>query len=63
MVNPGGKGDHMGGSGVWAPLLGKVRGSFEGDGVGVRVLEIDLGVIERARELYKVQEDWKRTRK
>ncbi|EJT48227.1 hypothetical protein A1Q1_02793 [Trichosporon asahii var. asahii CBS 2479] len=67
MVNPGqptgATNDHMGGSGVWSPLRGKVEGSFEGHGVGTNIVEIDLDVLGRARELYKVQEDWKRTRK
>lgn len=66
MVNPGapgGAGDHMGGSGVWAPLRGKVAGGFDGADVGVRTVEVDLAVLDRARELYKVQEDWRRTRK
>lgn len=66
MVNPGHPSgvasDHMGGSGVWVPLRGKVEGSFDGDGVGTNVVEIDLDVLKRAKELYKVQEDWKRTR-
>lgn len=64
MVNPGGPAsDHMGGSGVWSPLRGKVQGSFDGNDVGVSVVEVDLDVLAQARELYKVQEDWKRTRK
>lgn len=64
MVNAGGTtGDHMGGSGVWMPLRGKVAGSFDGNDVGVSVAEVDLDVLRRAKELYKVQEDWKRTRK
>lgn len=64
MVNPGGReSDHMGGSGVWTPLRGKVHGSFDGNDVGVSIVELDLDVLKRAKELYKVQEDWKRTRK
>lgn len=46
--NAGGPADaeraFMGGSGVWAPLLGYV-GGFEGEEVGVRVVDMDEGVL------------------
>jgi predicted amidohydrolase len=47
MVNAGGdKADgFMGGSGVWAPLLGRIDG-FEGPEVGLKVVDIDLGLLE-----------------
>lgn len=47
MVNAGGSRDEgfMGGSGVWAPLLGRVAG-FDGPEVGVKVVEIDLGILK-----------------
>lgn len=35
----------MGGSGVWAPLLGKF-GGFEGEEVGVKVVDIDMGILK-----------------
>jgi predicted amidohydrolase len=35
----------MGGSGVWAPLLGKF-GGFEGEEVGVRVVDVDMGILK-----------------
>lgn len=45
-TNPGGPRDEgfMGGSGVWAPLRGKV-GGFEGEKVGMSVVDVDLAVI------------------
>lgn len=46
-TNPGGSRDEgfMGGSGVWAPLRGKV-GGFEGEEVGMKIVEIDVGVLK-----------------
>lgn len=46
-TNPGGSRDQgfMGGSGVWAPLRGKV-GGFEGEKVGMEIVEVDMGVIK-----------------
>lgn len=74
-TNPGGSRDEgfMGGSGVWAPLRGRV-GGFEGAEVGMKVIDIDLGVIkvsqvvlrswcgitltsQDGRETYKIRED------
>lgn len=44
----------MGGSGVWAPLLGKFAG-FEGEEVGVRVVDVDLGILKvRGRRSYMI---------
>lgn len=48
MVNAGGnreKDGFMGGSGVWAPLLGRI-GGFDGEEVGMKVLDVDLGVLK-----------------
>lgn len=46
-TNPGGSRDEgfMGGSGVWAPLRGKV-GGFDGEEVGLRIVDVDLGVLK-----------------
>lgn len=50
-TNPGGSrkdGGFMGGSGVWAPLLGRVEGldkSIEAAEVGIRVIDVDVGVL------------------
>jgi len=51
MVNAGGSREEgfMGGSGVWAPLLGRVDG-FEGPETGVKVVEVDLSVLEVSRD-------------
>ncbi|KAL7420091.1 hypothetical protein Q5752_005056 [Cryptotrichosporon argae] len=59
MVNAGGPRDEgfMGGSGVWAPLLGKV-GGFAAAEVGLRVVDVDLGILKDGRETYKIREDW-----
>ena len=74
-TNPGGSRDEgfMGGSGVWAPLRGKV-GGFEREAVGMEIVEVDLGVIkvshirflgrdwheltwQDGRDTYKIRED------
>ncbi|WVN89073.1 uncharacterized protein L203_104289 [Cryptococcus depauperatus CBS 7841] len=46
----------MGGSGVWAPL----RGRIEGCGVEpeVKTVDVDLGLLKDARQTYKIREDW-----
>ena len=47
-TNPGGSrggAGFMGGSGVWAPLRGKV-GGFEGEKVGMEIVEIDMAVVK-----------------
>ena len=47
-TNPGGsrgEAGFMGGSGVWAPLRGKV-GGFEGEKVGMEIVEIDMAVVK-----------------
>jgi len=47
-VNPGGdrkEGGFMGGSGVWAPLKGKI-GGYEREEVGLQFVDVDLGVLK-----------------
>jgi hypothetical protein len=46
-VNPGGprKEGFMGGSGIWAPLKGKI-GGYEKEEVGIEFVDVDLGVIK-----------------
>jgi hypothetical protein len=46
-VNPGGPRTEgfMGGSGVWAPLKGKI-GGYEKEEVGIEFVDVDLGVIK-----------------
>ena len=47
-VNPGGdrkEGGFMGGSGVWAPLKGKI-GGYEREEVGVEFVDVDLEVLK-----------------
>ena len=47
-VNPGGDrkdGGFMGGSGIWAPLKGKI-GGYEREEVGVEFVDVELGVLQ-----------------
>lgn len=58
-VNAGGK-PHEGALGlsqVTMPFVGKVKGSFEGSCEGVRVVEVDMEILEEAERNYKVRED------
>ena len=64
-VNVGGKAEegYCGLSQVAMPLLGAVEGSFEGPAEGMRVVEVDMEVLEIAERNYKVRadlakEDW-----
>jgi hypothetical protein len=51
----------MGGSAVWAPLRGLVGGC--GVPADLKIVEIDVQpVLADARDLYKVQQDWKARR-
>jgi predicted amidohydrolase len=56
-TNPGGSRAEgfMGGSGVWAPLMGKVGGYDKESGdvgeVGVKIVELDLGVLSVSSDL------------
>ncbi|WVQ86140.1 hypothetical protein IAT38_008308 [Cryptococcus sp. DSM 104549] len=54
MCNAGGddREGFMGGSGIWAPLRGRVGGC--GVGAELKVLDVDVGVL-------KIREDWSRT--
>jgi predicted amidohydrolase len=51
-VNPGGLRDEgfMGGSGVWAPLKGKI-GGYAREEVGLQFVDIDLKALEVSRAL------------
>jgi hypothetical protein len=59
----------MGGSGVWMPFKGKLKGQDlvaqrrekEGgdDATELCGFEVDLGLLPVARETYKIREDWK----
>ena len=47
-VNPGGdrkEGGFMGGSGIWAPLKGKI-GGYDREEVGVEFVDVELGVLK-----------------
>jgi predicted amidohydrolase len=49
---------YMGGSGVWAPLRGKMAG-FAGPEEGLVFAEVDLpNVLKDAKEAYKIREDY-----
>jgi predicted amidohydrolase len=58
-VNAGGKAEdgYCGLSQVAMPLLGAVKGSFDGPEDGMRVVEVDMEVLEIAERNYKVRED------
>jgi len=46
-------------SGVYAPILGRVKGSFTDGEEGMRIVEVDLGIQELAEQNYRVREDMK----
>ncbi|WVO16923.1 hypothetical protein L204_104609 [Cryptococcus depauperatus] len=46
----------MGGSGVWAPLRGRIEGC--GAEPEVKTVDVDLGLLKDARQTYKIREDW-----
>lgn len=58
LSNAGGPAEEgfMGGSAVWAPLRGRV-GGFAKSEVGVRLIEVDIDVLNDGRDLYKIRED------
>ena len=58
-VNVGGKAEDgcCGLSQVAMPLVGTVKGSFDGPEEGMRVVEVDMEVLEIAERNYKVRED------
>lgn len=54
--------DYIGGSGAWVPFKGKLEGRKLDVGevdADVRVYEVDLGLLDVARGVYKIREDWK----
>lgn len=51
---------YLGLSGVYAPIKGRVDGSFEDGEEGMRIVEVDLGIQDLAEENYRVREDLKR---
>ncbi len=51
----------MGGSGVWAPLRGRVAG-FERAEEGIVYADVDLAVLQDGREAYKIREDFGKCR-
>ncbi|KAJ9119105.1 hypothetical protein QFC22_003596 [Naganishia vaughanmartiniae] len=70
-AGPGAAPGLMGGSGVWMPFKGKLkgrdltshrRGTGGGggdDGTELSGYEVDLGLLSVARQTYKIREDWK----
>lgn len=50
---------YLGLSGVYAPIQGRVEGSFENGEEGMRIVEVDLGIQELAERNYRVREDLK----
>jgi predicted amidohydrolase len=58
-VNAGGEseGGPAGLSQVSLPFVGKVKGSFEGHEEGMKVVEVDMEILEEAERNYKVRED------
>lgn len=62
-VNAGGREEDgcCGLSQVAMPFIGKVSGSFEGSEEGMRVVEIDMEILQEAEENYKVREDLARS--
>jgi predicted amidohydrolase len=58
-VNAGGRKEegYLGLSQVALPFVGKTKGSFEGPEEGVKVVEVDMNILEEAESNYKVRED------
>lgn len=58
-VNAGGKAEDgaLGLSQVAMPFVGKLKGSFGVCEEGVRVLDVDMEILEEAERNYKVRED------
>jgi predicted amidohydrolase len=61
-VNAGGPASegYCGLSQVAMPLVGAVKGSFTGPEEGMRIVEVDMKILEVAERNYKVREDMKR---
>lgn len=47
----------LGLSGVYAPLVGRVEGSFDDGEEGMRIVEMDMDIIKVAEANYKIRED------
>lgn len=62
-VNAGGKEEDgcCGLSQVAMPFIGKVPGSFDGCDEGVKVVEVDMEILQEAEENYRVREDLARS--
>jgi len=60
MCNAGGddKEGFMGGSAVWAPLVGRAGGCGVAPEMAIVDIDVDA-VLADSRELHKVQEDWR----
>ncbi|AAW46909.1 hypothetical protein CNBM0660 [Cryptococcus deneoformans B-3501A] len=58
MCNAGGDAieGFMGGSGVWAPLRGRVGGC--GVEASLQIVDVETDVLKDARQTYKIREDW-----
>lgn len=50
---------YLGLSGVYAPIKGRIEGSFEDGEEGMRIVEVDLGIQDLAEQNYRVREDMK----
>jgi len=50
---------YLGLSGVYAPIVGRVKGSFTDGEEGMRIVDVDLGIQELAEQNYRVREDMK----
>lgn len=51
------EGGFLGLSGVYAPLVGRVEGSFDDGQEGMRIVEIDFNIAKVAEDNYKIRED------
>lgn len=47
----------LGLSGIYAPIIGRVKGSFTNSEVGMRVIDIDMDIQELAEKTYRIRED------
>lgn len=58
-VNAGGSAQdgYCGLSQVAMPLVGAVKGSFDGPEEGIRVVEVDMEILEVAERNYKIRDD------
>lgn len=58
-VNAGGPEQEgfLGLSGVYAPIAGRIEGSFTNGEEGMRIIEVDLGIADVAEDNYRIRED------